>query len=100
MIRQVLAGETSPGILMNDILSDDLTTSAEVLQSVGFRTAAFVANPWMVREFGFAQGFDIYDDSFASWDAPGTSVTRAALQWLKGVAPGEQVWPRMYWKVN
>jgi choline-sulfatase len=73
-----------------DVLPDELPTLAESLAGAGFRTAAFVANPWLRRRFGFAQGFEHYDDSFASFDAPGTEVNRAALAWLDSVGDGER----------
>lgn len=70
-------------------LPDELTTFAEVLRDAGYRTAAFVSNPWMDEKFGFRQGFDVYDDSFARWGYPGTALSDAALRWLEGVPPGE-----------
>jgi len=33
-------------------------TLAEALQASGYRTQAIVTNPWLLPEFGFAQGFD------------------------------------------
>ena len=70
-------------------LADPLATIAEVLRDAGYRTAAFVSNPWMDRRFGFQQGFDVYDDSFARWGASGNEVTDAALQWLTTVPPDQ-----------
>ncbi|HXV77948.1 MAG TPA: sulfatase [Candidatus Polarisedimenticolaceae bacterium] len=72
-----------------DVLGDDLTLLAELLDDAGYHTAAIVGNPWLERRFGFAQGFDFYDDSFADWDAPGRDVAGAALDWLAGVPDGE-----------
>lgn len=65
-----------------DVLSPSLTTLAEVMEAGGWRTGAFVANPWLDRRFGFAQGFEVYEDSFAAFGTPGTTVSRAALAWL------------------
>jgi arylsulfatase A-like enzyme len=73
-----------------DVLSDGYTTLAEVLRGAGFRTAAFVSNPWMAEVFGFGQGFEVYDDSFARWNAPGDLVSQKGLEWLQGLAPGER----------
>jgi arylsulfatase A-like enzyme len=73
-----------------DVLSPELETLAEVLQARGFRTGAFTTNPWMETRFGFAQGFEVYDDSFAGWGADGVVVTRAALAWLAARQPGER----------
>ncbi len=73
-----------------DAVPASLTTLAELLRGAGFRSAAFVSNPWMGRGFGFAQGFDVYDDSFAHFDAPGALVTQRGLDWLAEVPPGER----------
>ncbi len=46
------------------VMSDDAVTLAETLDREGYDTAAFVSSfPLMIR-FGFAQGFDWYDDRF------------------------------------
>lgn len=78
------------GVREADALPASLDTLAERLRSAGYRTAAFVSNPWMGPTFGFAQGFDVYDDAFARFDAHGDQVTRRALAWLAGVAAGER----------
>ncbi|MGH0030434.1 MAG: sulfatase-like hydrolase/transferase, partial [Myxococcota bacterium] len=73
-----------------DVLPDAFQTLAEVLRGHGFRTAAFVANPWMGKGFGYEQGFERYDDSFARWDAPGDEVVDAGVAWLQGLADHER----------
>jgi hypothetical protein len=40
------------------ILVEGNLTLAEILSSEGYFTAAAVDNPWLRREFGFAQGFE------------------------------------------
>ena len=72
------------------VLGEELETLAEVMHAASFRTAAFVGNPWLGRAFGFAQGFEVYDDSFARFGARGDVVTRAGLDWLEGLEPGER----------
>ena len=72
-----------------DVLPAGLTTLPEVLQAAGYRTGAFVGNPWLEGRFGFAQGFDTYDLSFAEWDVPGEVIARAGLKWLQGVKKGD-----------
>ncbi len=74
---------------VTDVLSDELTTLAEVLRRAGYATGAFVGNPWLEPRNGFAQGFDVYDDSFADFHVDGTVVSRAGLEWLRGL-PEEQ----------
>ena len=39
------------------VLPDQAVTVAEVMHAEGYRTAAFVANPWLVQGYGFSQGF-------------------------------------------
>ncbi|HYD47752.1 MAG TPA: sulfatase, partial [Terriglobales bacterium] len=56
-----------------NVLADDIDTLAEAFQSAGYRTAAFVANPWIRPELGFAQGFDeFHGDENAAQAEPGT----------------------------
>jgi choline-sulfatase len=83
----VFAGKTP--LLATDVLSDDYTTLPEIFRRAGYRTAAFVSNPWMAKPFGFGQGFEVYDDSFARWNAPGQQVSAKGLEWLQTVPPGE-----------
>jgi arylsulfatase A-like enzyme/Flp pilus assembly protein TadD len=44
------------------VLNDQHTTLAEVLQTQGWDTAAFVGASVLKKSFGFAQGFSVYDD--------------------------------------
>ncbi|MEO6026375.1 MAG: sulfatase [Candidatus Binatia bacterium] len=43
-------------------LGTDVTTLAEVLRDRGFATAGFVSGPYLDAGYGFARGFDHYDD--------------------------------------
>jgi len=42
------------------ILSDKALTLAEVLQSAGYETYGFVGNDFLIKQFGYAQGFQQY----------------------------------------
>jgi len=76
------AGEAEgEDVLESDVLSEEWVTLAEALAAAGYRTAAFVSNPWIQDKLGFAQGFATFDDSFAGNATPGTVVTRAGLRW-------------------
>jgi len=66
-------------------------TLAEVLRAAGYSTAAFVANPFVSSAFGFAQGFDHFDSSFADNTTPGSRVNQAALAWLSQRDPERPV---------
>ena len=81
--------ELRPGVKREAlVLPDGLTTLAEVFRAAGYRTAAFVANPWMEARFGFAQGFDDYAD-LAEWSHDGVPLSEAALAWVRRQPPGE-----------
>jgi arylsulfatase A-like enzyme len=69
----------------SDGLPPGLATLAEVLRESGYRTGALVTNPWLGADFGFAQGFEHYDDSLAAAAFPGPELARAALAWLEGI---------------
>jgi len=64
------------------VFGDQFETLAELLSENGYATAGFVANPFMYREYGFAQGFDHFDTSFAENDTHGDVVNEAAFSWL------------------
>jgi len=67
-----------------DALPPESVTLAEVFAAHGYDTAAFVANPWVRAEHGFAQGFAVFDAEGAANDAPGTELVERALAWLRG----------------
>ncbi len=49
-------------------LDEQRFTLAEALHSAGYHTRAYVTNPWLTPELGFAQGFDHFE--IARADAP------------------------------
>jgi len=71
-----------------------VVTLASVLQSHGYKTAAFIGSAFMDRSYGLDQGFDNYDSPFAlditrvtnplamSLRRDGALVVRSARQWL------------------
>ena len=48
------SGAASAALEETDLLSGDLDTLAERFRSAGYRTAAFVSNPWLERRLGRA----------------------------------------------
>ncbi|MGH7859823.1 MAG: sulfatase, partial [Candidatus Binatia bacterium] len=72
-------------------MSDEAVTLAEVLRQAGFTTAGFVSAPYLQAQYGFAQGFDVYDDysvASASKEAALRAVTSPRLvqlvtDWLR-----------------
>ncbi|TDJ70682.1 MAG: hypothetical protein E2O39_09705 [Planctomycetota bacterium] len=65
------------------ILPDRAVTLAEELRDAGYRTAAIVSNPWLHHDYGFAQGFDFYDDHAAWSFARGDVIVDAARTWIE-----------------
>ncbi len=66
------------------VLSDQFDTLAEVMRAAGYQTAAFVANKFIRRRYGFGQGFDHFDDSPAGENTvPGSRVNQAVVGWLR-----------------
>ena len=72
-----------------------VVTLASVLQSRGYKTAAFIGSDFLDRRYGLDQGFDDYDSPFGlettgvanplamSLRRDGALVVRAARQWLE-----------------
>ncbi len=88
-------------------LAEEQVTLAEVLDRQGYETAAFIGAFVLDRNFGTAQGFDVYDEG--SWGAADTlgnlaaernakAVYDAFSKWLEGRAGGEPffVWIHLY----
>jgi arylsulfatase A-like enzyme/Flp pilus assembly protein TadD len=72
-------------------LQDDSDTLAEILERNGFATGAFVGAFPLDRQFGLAQGFDVYDDvggrevaqgDFRFTERRAEEVVAAATQWI------------------
>lgn len=63
--------------------SDEFDTLAEALHALGYETAGVSANPFIIKEFGFAQGFDYFDNDFTGGNGvKGSEVNERALRWL------------------
>lgn len=79
-------------------LPEALSWLPSTLHDAGYATAAFVSGFPLDHMFGFARGFDHYDDDFGR--APGNrfalsersaeATTRAAMEWLSGA--GSKPW--------
>jgi tetratricopeptide (TPR) repeat protein len=74
-------------------LGDRTDTLAEILKGNGFATGAFVGAFPLDRQFGLAQGFDVYDDvagrevaqgDFRFTERPAEEVVAAATRWIDG----------------
>lgn len=74
---------------------------AELLQRAGYRTAAFVSSFTLVRRFGLARGFDLYDDALPTGQVERTAAetTAAATRYLdaSGTEAGGAAKPLLLW---
>ncbi|UCF80918.1 MAG: sulfatase-like hydrolase/transferase [Acidobacteriota bacterium] len=82
----------SHGVRHNSIfvLADDEGTLAEAFARAGYETAAFVGAIPVASSFGLAQGFDVYNEDFAtgyrgqiSNQRPAAPVFEEAVKWLQ-----------------
>jgi choline-sulfatase len=79
-------------------------TIAELFKGRGYRTGGFVGAFVLGPEYGFAQGFDVFDATFAQYSAGmklqaqrrGGEVTDAALKWLHGGGQPFFAWVHLY----
>ncbi len=76
-------------------MTSAMPTIATLLQSAGFRTAAFVSAFPLDRRFGLARGFEVYDDELPRGDnrqplneRAGAETVRRAIAWLGAVPTG------------
>ena len=67
------------------VLPDQAETLAESLRAAGYRTGAFIANSWVIRNYGFAQGFEVFDDYSARLDTPADKLIDEARTWLDSI---------------
>ncbi len=63
-------------------LNKKLVTFAEKMKNRGYATVAFVANPYISKNFYFDQGFDLFDEINDSYKPLASDVNSKALPWL------------------
>jgi len=103
------------GLVRNGLpLPETEDTLAERLRAAGYRTGAVVSSFPLSRRFGFAQGFDHYEDSFdpetstittverwggteieEGFDRPAEPTADLALDWIEASADSDQ--PLFLW---
>jgi arylsulfatase A-like enzyme len=72
-----------------NLLRPEVDTLAERLRRAGYRTAAFVTNPWLGAERGFDQGFETYVEMWsqrplaAASDSDEKRATQQAALWAR-----------------
>ena len=86
---------------------EEITTLAEMLQSEGYRTAAFVSASVLERRYGLDQGFEVYDDDLSAGrdrsprvvaDRPAEATIASAKDWLETLEESEEyfLWVHLY----
>jgi len=60
----------------------NVTMLAQLLGEAGFATAGFVGAPYVSSTFGFARGFDVYDDQWEGSHRVSREVNEKAFAWL------------------
>src|SRR5262245_26677182 len=56
-----MTGDPTTAPAMTDVLPSGITTLAEALKDAGYRTLGFTGNPFLISQFGFGQGFDVFE---------------------------------------
>ena len=107
----ILSGQVPPktGVRNNGThyVPEDIETLATVLNSEGYRTAAFVSASVLDSRYGLDRGFEVYDDDLSSGlaryermvpDRPAEATIAAASAWLDTLDPGEDyfLWVHLY----
>jgi len=62
---------------LTQVLPEEAETIAERFQGAGYRTAAFVANPFISPRYGFSQGFEVFERKEKT-----EALLTSARQWL------------------
>ena len=106
----ILTGLTPLGHGVRDngayVLPEAVRSVAEDFREAGYRTAAFVSGFPLKRRFGFARGFETYDDQLprgkdlrrtAYVERTADRTTDAALAWLDSAPPGSPKAPSFLW---
>ena len=92
----ILTGLLPPahGVRENGATTPGHPTIATLLRQAGFRTGAFVSAFVLDKQFGLAEGFEVYDDRVARDPAaalrleaerPGDATIDAAIAWLRTI---------------
>lgn len=61
------------------------TVLAEHFRNAGYRTGAFTGGGYVSAKYGFAQGFEVYDDHDENREGGPVKITQAALKWVRSI---------------
>jgi len=107
----LMAGRSllSHGVVGDDrTLSPEVATLAEALHDGGYHTGGIVSGPYLNSRYGFARGFDEYDDKTVTYrdfndhaeKVTSPLVQTAATEWLRRHAAGRFFLFLHYWDVH
>jgi arylsulfatase A-like enzyme len=98
-------------IVGQEVLAESHILLAEILREAGYRTYGVSANLHLASEFGFAQGFDHYENLgfanadriapvLAAWSGELRSGTQPFFLWIHYFDPHDPYYPRAPWFEN
>ncbi len=72
------------------VLADDIATLPELFRAAGYRTAAFTEGGYVAGHYGFARGFEIYDDRKKRKPGGAADTFAAAKEFVAGLDDDER----------
>ena len=91
-VADSMDGDVEEALPRTDVLPRAATTLAEALDARGYVTAAFTTNPFLIADFGFAQGFDSFRFLSAEGFAAADEVLGRALRAIESETRPLFVW--------
>ena len=95
---ETMTGHLDGALPVTDVLDPQLWTLAGALAAIGYETVGLNTNPFLLREFGFANGFDDYRFMATAGGslAEAPEVVAAALERIDRRAPGKPLFLWMH----
>ena len=89
-VQETMAGHVEGVLPVTDVVDPQLWTLARALSAAGYETVALNTNPFLLKEFGFASGFDDYRFMSAGETlAAASDVVASALERIDRRTPGK-----------
>jgi arylsulfatase A-like enzyme len=95
--NETMRGSVSGDLPQTDVLDPALWTMASAFESAGYETIGLNTNPFLLKEFGFAKGFQDYEFLTSGTDlATADAVVARALDRIDHRSPGRPVFMWMH----
>jgi len=91
-----MTGHVESAVPTTDVLDSAVSTLAEELAAVGYQTVGLDTNPFLLREFGFAQGFGEYE-FLSDEGSVVSSATDVAARALQAIDARDRARPLFVW---